>query len=143
MAPDLVDYIAAYVGWEIAPDFNAFAASPFMVGLAVAAVPLILRMTGFYHRCNQQRIVSALKQLFTFVVYYLGVFGLYVISRGDTGSTYMNHVILVSLLLIVVLRALNRLMVRFPVLVLSRMHPLSTRLVPLLRTLPTAPQLWT
>lgn len=101
VAPDLVDYIAAYVGWEIAPDFNAFAASPFMVGLAVAAVPLILRMTGFYHRCNQQRIVSALKQLFTFVVYYLGVFGLYVISRGDTGSTYMNHVILVSLLLIV------------------------------------------
>lgn len=72
-----------------------------MVGLAVAAVPLILRMVGFYHRSNQQRVVSALKQLFAFLVYYLGVFGLYVICRGDESSTCMNHVILASLLLIV------------------------------------------
>lgn len=101
VAPDLTDSIATLVGWGSSPDFNAYTASPLMVGMAVAAVPLILRMVGFYHRCSQQRVSTAIKQLFAFVVYYLGVFGMYVICRGYSISTYMHHVILMSLVLII------------------------------------------
>jgi len=101
IAPAVTNLIAPYLAWETNPGFNVFTASPFMVGAAVAAVPLILRIVGFYHRLNKQRISSAIRQLFAFCLYCLGIFGFYQIIRVNEISVYMNHVILVSLLLTV------------------------------------------
>lgn len=100
IAPCIVNMVALHVGWVPQNDFDVFSASPFMVGVAVAAVPVILRMVGFYHRNNMQRVSSALKQIVGFLIYYLGFFGLYQIIT-DGSSAYMNHVILITLLLIV------------------------------------------
>ena len=55
IAPECTNFIAPYLGWDINQAFNAFAASPLMVGLALAGVPVTLRMVGFYHRGNLQR----------------------------------------------------------------------------------------
>ncbi len=100
-APTVTNLIAPLMGWTVSTGFNVFTASPFMVGAAIAAAPIILRIVGFYHRNNMQRVSSALRQLLAFLVYCLGFFGLYQITRPNEGSLYMNHVILVSLLLIV------------------------------------------
>ncbi len=70
-----------------------------MVGAAVAAVPVILRVVGFYHRQNRQRISSALRQLLAFTVYFLSFFGFYQFVDEGGSSVYMNHVVLVCLLL--------------------------------------------
>lgn len=88
------------MGWTPQDGFNVFTASPFMVGVAVAAVPVVLRVVGFYHRNNMQRSSSALKQILAFLIYYLGFFGLYQVLT-DGSSAYMNHVILISLVLLV------------------------------------------
>lgn len=100
IAPECTNFIAPYLGWDINQAFNAFSASPLMVGLALAGVPLILRMVGFYLRGNLQRNASALRQLTAFAIYYLGFFGLYAIARPSEGTAFMYHVILVSLVLI-------------------------------------------
>ena len=99
IAPTVTNFVAPLLEWETSPGFNVFTASPFMVGVSVAAVPLILRVVGFYHRMNKQRISTAIRQLFAFSLYCLGLFGLYQITRQNEGSLYMNHVILVSLIL--------------------------------------------
>ena len=100
IAPACTNFIAPFLNWESHPGFSVFTASPFLAGVAIAAVPVILRMVGFYHRNNMQRHASAIRQLALFLTYYLVAFGLYEITRPDTGSVYMNHVILVTLLLI-------------------------------------------
>ena len=71
-----------------------------MAGAAVAIVPILLRMVGFYHRNNLQRVSTAIRQLFTFVVYYLCMLGLYELIRSTEGAVFMNHIILVSIVLI-------------------------------------------
>ena len=102
VAPEVTNFLAPYVGWKPVLNFNVFTVSPFMVGAAIAAVPVILRVVGFYHRQNQQRIASALRQLLAFAIYCLGFFGFYQIVDEGGSSVYMNHVILVSLLLTVI-----------------------------------------
>ena len=101
LAPACTEIAAPYFGWQQVPDFNAYQATPILAGCAIAAVPVLLRIVGFYHSGNRQRISTALNQLLTFLVYYLGVFGLYVISRSDESSSYINHVILTGLVLII------------------------------------------
>ena len=75
-APAVANAIAPLFGWQAEPNFNAFTASPFLAGAAVATVPILLRMVGFYHRGNLQRVTTALRQLFTFTVYYLCMLGI-------------------------------------------------------------------
>lgn len=99
IAPICTNMIAPWFGWRQEPDFNLFSASPFMAGVAVAAVPVILRLVGFYHRNNRQRQISAVRQLAAFVIHYLVFLGLYDIVHPTEGSVYINHVILVCLLL--------------------------------------------
>lgn len=99
-APFIANAIAPMVGWASQPDFNAFTASPFMAGAAVAAVPILLRMVGFYHRSNLQRVSTALRQLFTFMVYYLCMLGIYQLLFNEGISIFMNHIILVCIILI-------------------------------------------
>ena len=100
IAPSVTHFIAPYLGWESLADFNIFTASPFLAGAAVAAVPVVLRVVGFYHRANLQRKSSGVRQLIAFAIYYLGFFGLYQVVAADTTSVYVNHIILVSLVLI-------------------------------------------
>ena len=99
-SPVLTNCIGPVFGWQSVPEFNAFLASPFMAGAAVAVVPILLRMVGFYHRSNLQRVSTAIRQLFTFVVYYLCMLGLYELLRSTEGAVFMNHIILVSIVLI-------------------------------------------
>ena len=99
-APAVANAIAPLFGWQPEPNFNAFTASPFLAGAAVAAVPILLRMVGFYHRGNLQRVTTALRQLFTFTVYYLCMLGIYQLVFNNEISIFMNHIILVCLILI-------------------------------------------
>lgn len=112
-APMLTNIVGPLFGWYPVQEFNAFIATPFMAGAAVAAVPILLRMVGFYHRNNLQRISTALRQLFTFVVYYLCMMGLYELIRQSEGSTQMNHIILVCIVLISVVLFLRFYILRF------------------------------
>lgn len=121
-APSVTHFLAPYIGWESLPDFNVFTASPFLAGAAVAAVPVILRIVGFYHRTNLQRKSSAIRQLIGFVVYYLGFFGLYQTITPDNTTAAVNHIILVSLVLITV-----ALYLRFQLLQALQLRPRAGR----------------
>ncbi|MDO5470321.1 MAG: sugar transferase [Akkermansia sp.] len=121
-APSVTHFLAPYIGWESLPDFNVFTASPFLAGAAVAAVPVILRIVGFYHRSNLQRKSSAIRQLIGFVVYYLGFFGLYQTITPDNTTAAVNHIILVSLVLITV-----ALYLRFQLLQALQLRPRAGR----------------
>lgn len=99
-SPQLTNLIAPYAGWESPPSFNLIYAVPFLSGAAVASVPIVLRMVGFYRRNNTQRISSALRQLFTFLVYYLCLLALYQSFRPHPGHLYMNRIIIVNIITI-------------------------------------------
>lgn len=99
-APAVANALAPYFGWTQEPNFNAFTASPFLAGAAIAVVPILLRMVGFYHRGNLQRITTALRQLLTFMAYYLCMLGIYQLVCNNEMSIFMNHIILVCIILI-------------------------------------------
>ncbi|MBR5212998.1 MAG: sugar transferase [Akkermansia sp.] len=113
ISPWVANAVAPYVGWHTEENFNAFTSSPFMAGAAVAVVPILLRMVGFYHRNNLQRVSTALRQLFTFIVYYLCMMGIYLLVVSDAISTYMNHLILVCIILIPLVIFLRYFVLRF------------------------------
>ena len=100
IAPDLTNLVAPLFGWQIQKDFNLITTTPFVVGAAVAAVPVVLRLVGFYHRGNLQRTASAIRQLFTFCVYYLCAIAIYQATRVQGDYFYINHTILVCLCII-------------------------------------------
>lgn len=99
-SPWLTNYIAPYVGWEPNPSFSIIFAVPFLSGAAVASVPIVLRMVGFYRRNNTQRVSSALRQLFTFLIYYLCLLAIYQSLREHPGFIFMNRVIIVNVVAI-------------------------------------------
>lgn len=99
-SPLLTNFIAPYMGWETPPSFNLIFTVPFLSGAAVASVPLVLRMVGFYRRNSTQRISSAIRQLFTFLVYYLCLLAIYQSIRQHPGYLYMNRVIIVNIITI-------------------------------------------
>lgn len=100
VSPALTNSLGPLFGWQAVPEFNAFTASPFMAGAAVVFVPILLRMVGYYHRNNLQRVSTAIRQLFTFVVYCLCMLGLYELIRSTEGSVFMNRIILVNIVLL-------------------------------------------
>ncbi len=100
IAPDITNLLAPVFGWTVTENFNPITASPFMAGAAIVGVPFLLRLVGFYHRDCLQRINTAIKQLFTFMFYYLCMMGIYQLSKNGESSVFMNHIILVSIVLI-------------------------------------------
>lgn len=103
IAPDLTNLISPLFGWEIKEEFNIIVTTPFVVGMAITAVPLVLRLLGFYHRGNLQRITTAVRQLATFLVYYLCAAALYQSTRSQGDYLYIGHVILTGAVLLPVL----------------------------------------
>lgn len=99
-SPSIANFVAPYLGWGQIPSFSIIFAIPFLSGAAVVSVPIVLHIVGFYRRNNLQRLSSAMRQLFTFVVYYLCMLGLYQSLRTHPGYIYMNHVIIVNVALI-------------------------------------------
>ncbi len=100
ISPVLTNLVAPLFGWQIQENFNLITTTPFVVGAAVAAVPVVLRLVGFYHRSNLQRTSSAIRQLFTFCVYYLCAIAIYQATRVHGDYFYLNHTILVCLCII-------------------------------------------
>ena len=100
IAPELTNWISPLFGWQTQEGFNLITTTPFVVGAAVAAVPVVLRLVGFYHRGNLQRTSSAVRQLFAFFVYYLCAIAIYQATRGQGAYYYINHTNLVCLITI-------------------------------------------
>ncbi len=98
ISPHITNCIAPYVGWQPIGDFDIFSTTPFVAGMAVAMVPFVLHAVGFYHRRGLQRISSALRQLSTFVVYYLCAIALYECLRDHPHT--MTQVIVTNIVLV-------------------------------------------
>lgn len=113
VSPELTNAVAPLFGWAIVENFSIIETAPFLAGAAIAAVPIVLRLTGFYLRGNLQRVSTAMRQIFTFAVYYLCAFALYQSTRNREGYVYMNHVILVNVVAIPVLIFLRFLLLRW------------------------------
>ena len=99
-APEITNALAPAFGWQQHPGFSTFSTFPFLAGAAAMAVPVILHLVGFYHRGNLQRIASAVRQLGSFVIYYLCMLGIYLLVKNDESSVYVNHLVLVSLVVL-------------------------------------------
>lgn len=99
-APEITNALAPAFGWAQHPGFSTFSTFPFLAGAAVMAVPVILHMVGFYHRGNLQRLSTAIRQLSSFVIYYLCMLGIYQLVKNNESSVYVNHLVLVSLVLL-------------------------------------------
>ncbi len=113
IAPDLTNMVAPLFGWQTQEDFNLITTTPFVVGAAVAAVPVVLRLVGFYHRGNLQRTASAARQLCTFCVYYLCAIAIYQATRVQGDYFYLNHTILVCMIILPIALFLRFLLFRW------------------------------
>ncbi len=111
ISPWVVNAVSSLWGVSQHEFFNLLTKSPFLAGVALAAVPLILRQVGFYHKRNMQRVGNALKQILSFAVYYLCGIGIY-LALVET-SSYLSHVLLVNLLGISLVVFLRYLLVRW------------------------------
>ncbi len=111
VSPSLADLIAPAVGWRPVSGFDILTATPFVAGAAVAMAPLVLQAVGFYHRKGLQRVSSALRQLFTFVVYYLCAIALYECLRPHH-SAVMTQVMVVNIVAVPLILFLRYLAVR-------------------------------
>ncbi len=95
-SPIVTNWVAPVFGWDAGPDFNIFEVITIIAWTAVIAVPFVLNFVGFYRRQNLQRISSAVRQLFTFAMYYLCAIAIYQ-SLGEKHSVFYNHVIFVNI----------------------------------------------
>ncbi len=116
--PELTDLVSPLFGWSTEFNLDVLTTIPFIAGVAVTMVPFVLMMVGFYHRSNLQRVSTALRQLFSFIVYYLCGIALYQITR--VRPDVMNHIILVNVVLVPVVLFVRYLLVRMIVLHGSR-----------------------
>lgn len=94
-SPRIVDAIAPYLGWEKVGDFDILLMSPFLAGVGLVSVPIILKMVGFYQRHNVQSIGTAVRQLLIFSAYYMCAIALYNTLRDHSLS--FNHTLLVNM----------------------------------------------
>ena len=109
-APYVTNWVAPLFGWQPSSFFNLFTASPFLAGAALMSMPLCLRQIGFYRKQNMQRPITALRQLFAFVVYYLCAMGLYTAIFGT--PVYHSQILLINLIGIPMVVFLRYLFVR-------------------------------
>ena len=77
LSPYAANMVAPLFGWPTSDSYHVLVVAPFLAGAAVVAAPVILHLVGFYRRHGLQRISSAVKQLFTFGIYYLCALALY------------------------------------------------------------------
>lgn len=96
ISSDITNWIAQFTNWEPEQGFSLFSMTPFLAGAAIMAVPFVLRFVGFYRRGNLQRTGTAIRQLFSFLVYYLCALACYQTLRQGS-YLYMNHVIVVNM----------------------------------------------
>ena len=114
-SPQITNLIAPFIGWEPVPDFNIILMSPFLAGAALVSVPFILKLVGFYHRHNVQRISTAVRQLVAFAVYYLCGIAIYGTLRNH--PVYFNHTLMVNMVGVPLV-----LLVRFCLLRFIKLH---------------------
>lgn len=95
ISSDITNCIAKYTNWDPEPGFSFFDATPLLAGAAIMAVPLVLKLVGFYRRGSLQRTSTAIRQLFSFFVCYLCALACYQTLRQGS-YLYMNHVIVVN-----------------------------------------------
>ncbi len=106
-APYVTNWVSPLFGWQPNAFFNLFTASPFLAGAALMSMPICLRQIGFYRKQNMQRVITALRQLFTFAVYYLCAMGLYTaITETSVQNSQILLVNLVGIPLIIFVRYL-------------------------------------
>lgn len=117
-SPALTNLIAPLMGWEQEELINILMWSPFLSGMAITFVPVVLYVVGFYHRGNVQRISTALRQLLLFAVYYLCAIAFYQTLRVH--SAYVSHILLVNMVGIPVAIFVRFILVRMWKLRISR-----------------------
>ncbi len=127
ISPEVTDFIAPWVDWKHVGSFDILTATPFVAGLAVAMVPIILQAVGFYHRRGLQRISSALRQLTVFTAYYLCAIAIYQSLRAH--STVMNQVIVVNMVGVPLLLFMRYLLVRALLLHTRSAEPRLTQVI--------------
>ncbi len=104
-SPVITNAVAPLFGWQSNAFFNVFIASPFLAGAALMSIPLTLRHVGFYFKQNMQRGITALRQLLTFMVYYLCAMGLYTaIASTPIQNSQILLVNLICIPLVIFLR---------------------------------------
>lgn len=109
-SPQLTNLIAPLMDWEVEEEINFLLRSPFLSGMAITFVPIVLYVVGFYHRGNVQRVSTALRQLLLFTVYYLSAIAFYQTLRVH--DAYVSHILLVNMVGIPVCLFLRFLLVR-------------------------------
>ncbi|MGN0836517.1 MAG: hypothetical protein ACI4OS_03670, partial [Akkermansia sp.] len=115
----MTDFIAPYCGWDSEFTLDILRQSPLLSGMAIAFVPLVLHVVGFYHRAGLQRISTALRQLAHFCAYYLCAVAFYQTLRSH--SLIFNHVLLVNMVGVPCVIFLRFLLVRtFKIYILRR-----------------------
>ena len=110
-SPYIANLIAPLFGWAGGAHFNLLTASPFLAGVALVAVPIILRQVGFYHKQNMQRVGNALRQLGVFAVYYCCASAIY-LSVEEIPPFY-SHTLLVNMVGIPLVVFIRYLLVRW------------------------------
>ena len=110
ISPYITNLLAPVFGWPQGEVFNFFTTTPFLAGVAIMCVPFVLQRVGFYHRQNMQRIVTAVRQLFAFDLYYLSGAALYLAL--DSYSLFYNSTLLVNLVGVPVVLFLRFLLAR-------------------------------
>lgn len=109
-SPHITNAVAPYAGWHVEEPINILMRSPFLSGMAITFVPIVLYVVGFYHRGNVQRLSTALRQLLLFTVYYLCAVAFYQTLRVH--DAYVSHILLVNMIGIPVVIFLRFVLVR-------------------------------
>ncbi len=95
-APHLInDWLAEPLGWQPNREYQLLSVAPFLGGVALVLVPVVLHLVGFYRKQGLQRVSTAIKQIGTVGIYYLCALALY--QTISPLSPESNHVILVSI----------------------------------------------
>lgn len=95
ISPEITNCIAPLFGWQQGDsEFGQY--SLILAGIALCGIPFILHSAGFYSRSNMQRVSSALRQLLTFITYYLCAWGIY--RCIETTSLHGSHITLVNII---------------------------------------------
>lgn len=109
-SPQLTNLAAPLMGWQVQEPINILMRSPFLSGMAITFVPVVLYVVGFYHRGNVQRVSTALRQLLLFTTYYLCAIAFYQTLRIH--DAYVSHILLVNMVGIPVVIFIRFLLVR-------------------------------
>lgn len=94
-SPRFTLLIGPLFGWQPAERVDILEWRPVLAGIAIAFVPVILHIVGFYHRGQLQRPLTALRQLLHFSAYYLAALAFYQTLRMHPLG--FNRVVLINM----------------------------------------------